>query len=105
MQASELLQEALLAEDMPTTWIAVGDANETPADSCIALTLNSFQGIVLEQGCPSRWEGQAELDWAQCSQPSLVQQLRFMTEHFSDHKCLQCCLGISLRGIIPHMLK
>ena len=105
MQASELLQEALLAEDMPTTWIAVGDANETPADSCIALTLNSFQGIVLEQGCPSRWEGQAELDWAQCSQPSLVQQLRFMTEHFSDHKCLECFLPIRTKDLSSGFLK
>ena len=90
---------------MPTTWIAVGDANETPADSSIALTLHSFQGIVLEQGCPSRWEGQAELDWAQCSQPSLVQQLRFMTEHFSDHKCLECFLPIRTKDLSSGFLK
>ena len=84
---------------MPANWLAVEDANEIPSDSCIALTLSNFRGIVMEQGCPSRWEDQAKLDWAQTSQSSLVQQVRFMTNHFSDHKVLECFLPITPKDL------
>ena len=86
MQAAELLQHALIAEEVPAKWLALGDANETPQNSEIASTLDSFQGAVLEQGCPARWNGLAELDWAHTSQPSLIRNLRFGDLHYSDHK-------------------
>ena len=105
MQASELLQQTLLAEDIPTNWLVVGDANEVPSDSCIALTLSSFRGTVMEQGCPPRCEGQAELDWAQTSQPSLVQQGRFLPDHFSDHKVLELFFPITPKDMSCGFLK
>ena len=47
----------------PHRWLAVGDANEIPGDSCIQFVLEANQGSILSTGTPTRFEGTVEVDW------------------------------------------
>ena len=98
LQVAEQLQHALIAEDLPAQWLAVGDANECPQSSYISNTLAGFQGRVIEQGCPSRWEGQEELDWVQTPLPNKLLDVHFGSSHYSDHKALKFQVSCAARN-------
>eukprot|EP00438_Fugacium_kawagutii_P024002 Skav207430 [mRNA] locus=scaffold1798:50686:54459:+ [translate_table: standard] len=70
-------------------WLAGGDANETPDDSCIASTLQQLEGRCLCTNRPTTWTGSREIDWYCSSRPQWCSQPQVHSgQQWSDHKAV-----------------
>ena len=87
------------SEQIPAFWLAIGDSNEDPMDSYIDSNLRNFQGQLVLNNEPSRWQGSLELDWIHTAQPARVTGLKFCDLHFSDHKIIECSVAMPRRDM------
>ena len=71
----------------------------------IDCTLRNFQGQLVLNNEPSRWQGSLELDWIHTAQPARVTGLKFCDLHFSDHNIIECSVAMPRRDMTSGSLQ
>ena len=83
---------AEISLDFLHRWLAIGDGNEIPGDSCIQTIIEANQGSILSTGIPTRFEGTHEIDWGVTNFSTGCKGCGPRDVVLSDHKVVQFLL-------------